>query len=160
MNEEDRKIALSQITTYDQFLSSISIVNGQRHYTAVVLPPKAPNTKEKWVGVCAADGSFNTSFRQPDPERIAVCGNNDNGCLCYGYADELPRCFVLAVVFTVILSILTTPLLLLCCVPMIHGMNKVNNACHYTGLNVVGKLTKLYQTYQTLIIQTLSSKLS
>ena len=134
MNEEDRKTALSQITTYDGFLAGISMANGQSHYTAVVVPPKAPNTKEKWVGVCAADGSFNTTFRQPDPERIAVCGSNDNGCLCYGYADELPRCIVLAVVFTVILSILTTPLLLLCCVPMIHGMNKVNNACTVTSL--------------------------
>ena len=134
MNEEDRKTALSQITTYDGFLAGISMANGQSHYTAVVVPPKAPDTKEKWVGVCAADGSFNTSFRQPDPERIAVCGSNDNGCLCYGYADELPRCIVLAVVFTVILSILTTPLLLLCCVPMIHGMNKVNNACTVTSL--------------------------
>lgn len=129
MNEEDRKTALSQITTYDGFLAGISMANGQSHYTAVVVPPKAPNTKEKWVGVCAADGSFNTSFRQPDPERTAVCGSNDNGCLCYGYADELPQCIVLAVVFTVILSIFTTPLLLLCCVPMIHGMNKVNNVC-------------------------------
>ena len=85
MDEEDRKTALNQITTYDQLLSSFSIVNGQRHFTAVVVPPEAPNTKEKWVGVCAADGSFNAGFRQPDPERIAVCGNNDNGCLCYGY---------------------------------------------------------------------------
>ena len=134
MDEEDRKTALNQITTYDQLLSSFSIVNGQRHFTAVVVPPKAPNTKEKWVGVCAADGSFNTGFRQPDPERIAVCGNNDSGCLCYGYADELPRCIVLAVVFTVVLSIFTTPLVLLCCVPMIHGMNKVSNTCIVTTL--------------------------
>ena len=129
MDEEDRKTALSQITTYDQLFSSFSLVNGQRHFTAVVVPPKAPNTKEQWVGVCAADGSFNPDFRQPDPERIAVCGSNDNGCLCYGYADELPRCIVLAVVFTVILSIFTTPLVLLCCVPIIRGMNKVSNTC-------------------------------
>ena len=139
MDEEDRKTALSQITNYDQLLSSylpINTLNCQRHFTVVVVPPKAPNTKEKWVGVCAADGSFNTDFVQPDPERKVICGNNDNGCLCYWYADELPRCVVLAVVFTVILSIFTTPLVLLCCVPMIHGMNKVSN----TGLNVMENL--------------------
>ena len=127
----EAEAAASQLTSYDKFVHSLSQADNplNRYYATVVVPPKAPDTKEKWVGVCAADGSFNPDFRQPDPERIAVCGSNDNGCLCYGYADELPRCIVLAVVFTVILSILTTPLVLLCCVPIIHRMNKVSNTC-------------------------------
>ena len=105
------------------FLSGFDQAN--TYFTVVAVPPKAPDTKEKWMGVNPRDGSIKMDIRQPDPERNAVCGNNDNGCLCYWYADELPCCTVLAVVSAVILSILTTPLILLCCVPMIHRMIKV-----------------------------------
>ena len=126
MNEEDIKIVMDQITSYDRFTSAVTVAGLDRTFAVVVVPPKAPNTQEKWVAVNVNEGVIDPSIRQPDPNRKAICGCYEC-CLCYCYADELPRCIVLAVVFTVILSILTTPLILLCCVPMIHGMIKVND---------------------------------
>ena len=144
MDEEDRKVVMDQLTSYDRFMSAVTVAslnrtlgvvavppkasNSQEKWVAVDIPPKAPNTQEKWVAVNALKGVIDPSIRQPDPERKAICGHYEY-CLCYWYADELPRCMVLAVVFAVILSILTTPLVLLCCVPMIHKMNKVSIKC-------------------------------
>ena len=156
MDEEDRKVVMDQLTSYDRFMSAVTVAslnrtlavvavppkapNTQEKWLAVppkapntqekwlAVPPKAPNTQEKWVAVNALKGVIDPSIRQPDPERKAICGHYEY-CLCYWYADELPRCMVLAVVFAVILSILTTPLALLCFVPMIHKMNKVSIEC-------------------------------
>ena len=139
MDEEDRKVVMDQLTSYDRFMSAVTVASLNRTLAVVAVPPKdpntqekwvavppkAPNTQEKWVAVNALKGVIDPSIRQPDPERKAICGHYEY-CLCYWYADELPRCMVLAVVFAVILSILTTPLALLCFVPMIHKMNKVS----------------------------------
>ena len=118
MDEEDRKVAMDQLTSYDRFASL------NRAFAVVAVPPKPPNTQEKWVAVSAVKRVIDPSIRQPDPERKAICGHYAC-CLCYWYADELPCCIALTVVFAVILSILTTPLVLLCFVPMIHKINKV-----------------------------------
>ena len=84
-----------------------------------------------WQFNNALEGVIDPSIQQPDPARKAICRHYEY-CLCYWYADELPRCIALTVVFEVILSILTAPLILLCFVPMIHKMNKVStvlNTC-------------------------------
>ena len=125
MDEEDRKAVMDQLTSYDRFASAVTVGSLNRTLAVVAVPPKASNTQEKWVAVNAVKGVIVPSIRQPDPERKAICGHYEY-CLCYWYADELPRCIALTVVFAVILSILTTPLVLLCCVPMIYRMSKVN----------------------------------
>ena len=122
MEEEDRQTVMDQLTCYDR------LGNRNGVFAVVAVPPKAPNTQEKWVAVSAVEGVIDPSIQQPDPERKAICGHYE--CyLCYWYADELPRCITLTVVFAVILSILTTPLVLLCFVPMIRRMNKVYIKC-------------------------------
>ena len=141
MDEEDRKTALSQITNYDQSICK-QCPHSNRTFAVVVVPPKGPDTQEKWVAVNALKGVINTSIRQPDPERKAICGHNEC-CLCYWYADELPLCIVLAVVSAVIFSILTTPLVLLCFVPMIHRMNKVNKIQCHIQWNTLYHITSL-----------------
>ena len=128
MDEEDRKVVMDQLTSYDRFMSAVTVASLNRTLAVVAVPPKPPDTQEKWVAVNALKGVIDPSIRQPDPERKAICGHYEY-CLCYWYADELPRCMVLAALFAVILSILTTPLILLCCVPMIHKMNKVSIKC-------------------------------
>ena len=124
MDEEDRKVVMDQLTSYDHFASAVTVGSLNHTLAVVAVPPKAPNTQEKWVAVSAVEGVIDPSIQQPDPERKAICGHYEY-CLCYWYADELPRCIVLTVVFAVIFSILTTPLVLLCFVPMIHKMVKV-----------------------------------
>ena len=155
----DEVAITSQLTSYDKFLHTLSQVDNRhnwpqnRYYAAVVVPPKEPDTKEKWVAVSPVaqyPGQIGTAtgravvegaqwdifadVKQPDPERNAICGGGgENGCcfwLCYWYADELPRCIALAVIFAVILSIFTTPLVLICFVPMIRRMVKVNRVEH------------------------------
>jgi len=153
----EAEAAASQLTSYDKFVHCLSQADSRdrpgnqlnRYYATVVVPPAAPDTKEKWVAVSPValfpgqigtatgraiiDGSQWEIFadvKQPDPERTTICGGGgENGCcfwLCYWYADELPRCIALAVIFAVILSIFTTPLVLLCFVPMIRRMVKVS----------------------------------
>ena len=124
MNGEDRNAVMDQITSYDRFASAVTVGSLNRAFAVVAVPPKAPNTQEKWVAVSTVEGIIDPSIRQPDPERKAICGHYEY-CLCYWYANELPRCIALTVVFAVILSILTTPLILLCFVPMIRRMIKV-----------------------------------
>jgi len=127
VDEEDKQTVMEQLTRYDRF------GNWNRVPAVVAVPPKAPNTQQKWVAVNASAGVIDPTIRQPDPERKALCGRYDHYCLAinapclsYWYADELPRCIALTVVFAVIFSILTTPLVLLCFVPMIHRMIKVS----------------------------------
>ena len=97
MNGEDRNAVMDQITSYDRFASAVTAGSLNRAFAVVVVPPKAPNTQEKWVAVSAVEGVIDPSIQQPDPERKAICGHYEY-CLCYWYADELPRCIVLAVV--------------------------------------------------------------
>ena len=124
MNREDRNAVMDQLTSYDRFASAATVGSLNRAFAVVAVPPKAPNTQEKWVAVSAVEGIIDPSIQQPDPERKALCGHYEY-CLCYWYADELPCCIALTVVFAVILSILTTPLILLCFVPMIRRTIKV-----------------------------------
>ena len=140
LDEEDIKAVESQLTSYDNTIgqfSQISEVAPQfnRYFAVVMVPPKAPDTKEKWVAVSHTSGGDLAVYptgREPDPERKAICSNiygGENDCCfyqCYWYADELSRCIALAVVFAIILSIFTTPLVLICFIPMIHRMRKVS----------------------------------
>ena len=127
---EDARIAMSQLTCFDHFASAVSQADFNHYIAVVAVPPNAPDARDKWVAVSPAEGIIDTSIRQPDPERNALCGyilgGSVCGCLCYWYDNELPSCIALTVVMAVILSILTTPLVLLCFVPMIHKMNKVS----------------------------------
>jgi len=68
------------------------------------------------------------NIEQPNPERQALSGfqRPDKG-INYTYADELSRKINFGIVFTVICSILTTPVALLCFIPMILHLRKV---CH------------------------------
>ena len=56
MDEEDRKVVMDQLTSYDRFASAVTVGSLNRTFTVVVVPPKAPNTQEKWVAVNALKG--------------------------------------------------------------------------------------------------------
>ena len=42
MNEEDIKIVMDQITSYDRFTSAVTVAGLDRTFAVVVVPPKAP----------------------------------------------------------------------------------------------------------------------
>ena len=140
LDEEDIKAVESQLTSYDNITGQFTRISAvdprfNQYFAVVMVPPKAPDAKEKWVAVGHTSGGDLAAYstgREPDPERKAICSNfygRQNDCCfyqCYWYADELSRCIALAVVFAVILSIFTTPLILICFIPMIHRMRKVS----------------------------------
>ena len=50
MNGEDRNSVKDQITSYERFASAVTVVGSlNRAFAVVAVPPKAPNTQEKWV---------------------------------------------------------------------------------------------------------------
>lgn len=133
MDQKDREVALSQMTSYDSFGAALTEtrIDGQQYLAVVCVPPKVSGDKEKWVGVYPSHSTFNPDIRQPDEGRVALCANQITGhsdAVCYWYTDELPCCIVFLIVMAVVLSVLTTPLTLLCLVPMIYRMNKVNSS--------------------------------
>ena len=92
---------------------------------AVPLQPRTPEDKERWVTV----GAFgvNQNVKQPDPEKKVLCAHVVYGCCpTYWYADEVPTCLALTIIFTVLCSILLTPLSLLCFIPAAIQLKKVS----------------------------------
>ena len=89
--------------------------------------PLIPGLPQRWVAVSGLTGHVvDANIKQPDPGRLVLCACiNKYGCICYGYHDEIEiwsrRILIMAVVF----AILTTPLVLLCCLPGLSYMKPV-----------------------------------
>ncbi len=118
LTEEELTIALSQLNYLDNYAASS---DSSHTKTKVCLPPRKAGENEKWVAIDPLTHQVNADIRQPDPNRtvlFAACG--------YCYTDKLGSCIIAAIVSTVIFSILTTPIILLCCIPMIKQMKQVN----------------------------------
>ena len=90
---------------------------------------------EKWT----LDG--NKNITQPDPERQALSGtatvHQISGKLIriqYTYGDELPTKTVQATLCAVLCSVIATPLVLICIIPMILKIQKVWFSAHNSSL--------------------------
>ena len=90
---------------------------------------------EKWT----LDG--NKNITQPDPERQALSGtatvHSISGKLIriqYIYGDELPTKTVQATLCAVLCSVIATPLVLICIIPMILKIQKVWIIVHNSSL--------------------------
>ena len=73
--------------------------------------------------------------------RILLFAGPSSTGMHYYYADELPRYILLFKVLTVLCFVFTTPLSLLCCLPIIFTLKKVwhavsNISCDYGALNM------------------------
>ena len=82
---------------------------------------------EKWV-IVENHETIHENVTQPDSNRQALFGVPAVGRLggiCYTYGDELPKKITQATVCAVICSILATPLVLICIIPMILRLKKV-----------------------------------
>ena len=82
---------------------------------------------EKWV-IVENHRTIYENVTQPDSNRQALFGVPAVGRLGgirYTYGDELPKKITQATVCAVICSILTTPLVLICIIPMILKLKKV-----------------------------------
>ena len=134
LTDEERQIALNQLTFYDRLSSSLAAAKQQTIYCVVPIPPKHRGQPERWVVVEPLSQNIQTDIRQPDPERAVLFASKNNcGCLTYCYGDKLSCYIISSIIFTVIFSIITTPLLLLCCIPMIINLMKVisiTEHCH------------------------------
>ena len=125
LTEEELRIALSQVNFLDKY-AAVSNYGG--YTTKVCIPPHNADENERWVEINPLTHQVNTNIVQPDPNRTVLYTGYG-----YSYADQLPTCIRAAIISTVIFSILTTPIILLCCIPMIMKMKKVSsficNAC-------------------------------
>lgn len=117
LTSEERQIAINQITLLDRFC-----FEGPGSCHVVPIPPKRHGEPERWVAVDTSTGSyqFQTNILQPDPERAVLCTH----CR-YCYGDKFSCYIISSIVSTVIFSAITTPLLLLCCIPMMINLVKV-----------------------------------
>ncbi len=111
LTEEEKRIALSQITALDQFA-----------VRAIVCVPPREGENERWIAVNPHHIDFN--IRQPDQNRTVLYATESYG-LNYYYIDQLLCCINWTIIATVIFSILTSPVILLCCIPMIKKMKQV-----------------------------------
>ncbi len=115
LTEEELRIALSQVNCLDQYAA----FSGS-HTPRVCLPPRNAGEHERWVDIDLFTNQVDTNIRQPDQDRTVLYTGYG-----YWYTDKLGSYITAAIVSTVIFSILTTPIILLCCIPMIMKMKKV-----------------------------------
>ena len=90
-------------------------------------PPQQQYVAVRNFGLCV-----DADIEQPEPDKLVLHATiNRYGCVWYYYYEDIrvwyPRICILAVVF----SILASPLVLLCCLPMLLFMRKVTNATPY-----------------------------
>ena len=126
LTPQEREAALRQVTGLDVLNSATAKHGRPKRYV-----PITHDGKEIWVSVDPLDEIVSTNVPQPDPERQALYGGeNQYGCPCYCYADQLPTCITCSLIFTVAMTILFTPLSLICCIPMIQHLQKVSLCTH------------------------------
>ncbi len=130
LTEEEKRIALTQVTSLDRFAAASdrhrldNLTNGSR--AIVCVPPRAEGENERWIAVDPLSHQFDINIRQPDQNRtVLYASENAYGCNSYYYFDQLSRCIIWTIIATVIFSILTSPVILLCCIPMIKKMKQV-----------------------------------
>ena len=129
LTDKERQIAINQLTSLDIAKSARAAAKQQiAFYRIVPIPPKSDGGPERWVSIEPLSKNIQTNIRQPDPERAVLCANrNSFGCINYCYEDKLSCYIISSVIFTAIFSVITTPLLLLCCIPMIRNLMKVSS---------------------------------
>ena len=117
LTNRERQIALDQLTFFDTL---------RRTSRVVPIPPKNRGEPERWVAVQPRTLNIQTDIQQPDPEKDVLCGRqNIFGCVNYCYGDKILCYIISSIIFMAIFSVITTPLLLLCCIPMIRNLVKV-----------------------------------
>ena len=128
LTNKERQIAINQLTSLDIANSAMGAAKLQTTYRIVPIPPKSDGEPERWVAVEPLSKNIQTNIRQPDPERAVLCASwNNFGCINYCYGDKLSCYIISSVIFTAIFSVFSTPLLLLCCIPMIRNLMKVSS---------------------------------
>jgi hypothetical protein len=121
LTDEERQIAINQLTCLDLY---------NRGYHIVPIPPKSHGGPDRWVAVEPHSQCIQTDIQQPDPEKAVLCATRSYRCgyytATYCYGDKLSCYIISSIIFTAIFSVITTPLLLLFCIPMIRNLVKVS----------------------------------
>ena len=126
LTNKERQFAINQLRCLDYLKNS----------RFVPIPPKHCGEPERWVAVKPFSHGIRTNIRQPDPERAVLCGSHSKyGHIDYYYGDDLSCYIISSIIFTVILSVITTPLLLLCCIPAIKNLVKVRTPFNLSNMH-------------------------
>lgn len=129
LNEEDKKIAQSQVFFYERYAAAYyqTEIDAAKKYPAVVcIPPRSTGGMKQWIAIDPLTNEVSpTPIKQPDQDRTVLC-NDNSYCTVYYYYDQLPCCIGLTIIGAILCSIFTTPLILLCCIPMLYKMFRVS----------------------------------
>ncbi len=69
LTEEEKRIALSQVTSLDRFAA----VSNNHVYRAIVcVPPRAEGENERWIAVHPLSQQIDINIRQPDQNRTVM----------------------------------------------------------------------------------------
>ena len=138
LTNEERQIAIDQLTSLDVATAVMGAAKFRTTYRVVPIPPKSDGEPERWVAVEPLSKNIQTDIRQPDPEKTVLCASRNHlGCINYCYADKMSCYIISSIIFTAIFSVISTPLLLLCCIPMIRNLMKVGIIFHISTLIIV-----------------------
>ena len=67
-----------------------------------------------------------SNINQPDPDKIWLYACIYRwGCVSYWYYEDIPRWYRIVRILTIVFAILTSPLALICFLPMLYLMRKV-----------------------------------
>ena len=127
LNEEEIKIAQSQVFFYEKYAAANYRAEGDttRFPAVVCVPPRSSGGRKQWIAIDPLTNEVSpTPIKQPDQDRTVVF-NDNSYCTLYYYYDQLPCCIGWTIIATILLSIFTTPLILLCCIPMLYKMIRV-----------------------------------
>ncbi len=122
LTEEEKRAVLNQVPI------AVSSHTQERDTRAVVcVPPRAEGENERWVGVNRFSRQIDINIQQPNQNRTVLQAGEGNGhnAIYYFYFDQLPSRIMWTIIATVYLSILTSPVILLCCIPMVMKMKRV-----------------------------------
>ena len=127
LNEEEIKIAQSQVFFYEKYAASYYRYTGDttRFPAVVCVPPRSTGGRKQWLAINPLTNEVSpTPIEQPNQDRTVVFNDNSHW-LFYCYYDQLPCCIGWTIFATILFSIFTTPLILLCCIPMLYKMIRV-----------------------------------
>ncbi len=121
--EESRKVLIQVPTTIaGDYGRRVQV----RYRTVVCVPPRAEGESERWVSVDPFNQQIDTNVEQPQQNRTVLDATvSGHYAIKYLYFDQLSSWIMWTIIATVFFSILTSPVILLCCIPMVKKMKRV-----------------------------------
>ncbi len=126
LTDEERRKVLDQVPStiaVSEFGPTYQVGN----VVVVSVSPRAEGESERWVSVNSYSRYIDTNIEQPQQNRTVLdaTGGSSHYAITYKYFDQLSSWIMWTTIATVFFCILTSPVILLCCIPMVKKMKRV-----------------------------------